>query len=775
MINYTKGKKELENWIVEDQEFDIRYLGKTEAIMALGNGYLGIRSTHEEDYLEQTRDFFVSGTFNKSTEEEVTELPNLPDVINVNFTIDGKRFSLESGKVENYSKQLNIYTGELTRSFDWTSEDGKTLSFEFKRFVSQDNLHLIGSKVKVTSKSDVTISINTGINGQLTNTGAMHLTDGVKRIYDGSTLSYQLETIESKIQMVLNSAHSLKLNDSVLDSKPRMDMDRRKVNIIYSMDLKSGDVVELEKLSNIYTMRDKWHQDKTYDQLINESLEDTKACIEKGYDQLFIESAASFKAHWDRVDMTIDSEEAFDQLAIRFAQYHLKVMTPGHDERMGIGAKGLSGEGYKGHSFWDTEVFILPYYIMTMPEVAKSLLTYRYHGLVGARQKAKDNGYEGAMYPWEAAWIDDGEVTPVWGAVDIVTGKSTKIWSGFIEQHITSDIVYAVYTYYKLTDDQDFMDQYGYEMILDTAIFWSSRFEWDEERQVFGINNVIGPDEYKEHVNNNAFTNYMAKFTIDLALEYYQKLEDKNPELLKSLNEKLGFDERKEKIEERLSKLYLPIPREDGVIPQDDTYLEKAIIDLTKYKNQSHVGSLFQDYNLDQVNNIQVSKQADIMILFYLRESLFSKEVKEANWNYYEPKTLHDSSLSLSTHSIIASDIHDYDLSYDLFRRATHIDLGPNMKTSDHGIHAASLGGIWQCIVNGFVGLRLVGEHVRIEPNLPKAWKSVKLPINLLGIETVITVTKEAVEFDLKDEEVLKVEFKGEMIEVTGQTVLSIE
>jgi len=202
-----------------------------------------------------------------------------------------------------------------------------------------------------------------------------------------------------------------------------------------------------------------------------------------------------------------------------------------------------------------------------------------------------------------------------------VTGKQTKIWSGFIEQHITADIAFAVWQYYKITNDQEFMNLYGYEIIFDTASFWASRLEWNEQKQEYQINNVVGPDEYKEHVDNNAFTNHMAHFNISLAMKYYEELKGKNPEILEGLESKLKLTDSYKSWEEKLEKIYLPQPRkEDMVIPQDDTYLNKRVIDLEKYKNQSKVGTLFNDYNLEQVNEIQVSKQADIMILFLILE-----------------------------------------------------------------------------------------------------------------------------------------------------------
>lgn len=290
------------------------------------------------------------------------------------------------------------------------------------------------------------------------------------------------------------------------------------------------------------------------------------------------------------------------------------------------------------------------------------------------------------------------------------------------------------------------MNHYGFELLMDTAKFWVSRLEWNEEKQEFHINNVIGPDEYKEHVNNNAFTNYTAKWNINIAIEYYNELKTNDPNLLEKLNKKLDLDDVYPKWCDSVDKIYTPQPREeDLVIAQDDTYLTHEIIDLTKYKQQDHVGSMFKDYNLEQVNKIQVSKQADIMILFYLLEDLFNQDVKKANWEYYEPITLHDSSLSLSTHCVLACDMENTQMAYDLFQKATHIDLGPNMKTSDHGIHAASLGGIWQCVINGFGGVRMLNGELRISPKLPATWSELSFRINWHGDTIEVKVTKEEI------------------------------
>ncbi|GKX30279.1 glycosyl hydrolase family 65 [Vallitalea longa] len=746
---YNKGYNDFKNFIVAEDKFDARYLGKCETIMALGNGYMGIRSSMEERYVGEVRDTFVSGTFNKFHDNEVTELPNVADVTGMIIYIDNEKLNLTESKIIDYERTLNLRTGELTRKFTYECINGNRIQMVFNRFVSIIDKHVIGQKITIIPEiKDVEINIQSGINGQVTNFGVQHFAEGEKRLYDNKFLQMMETTTQSKIDFAVNTVHKFSISGKEYEPVSHVYMDRRKIGKDYNLSVKKDDKLCIEKISNIYTSRDKENEGLDIDGLKKVSYEKIKESYTKGYDSLIETSMNGWKAIWDKNDIIIKSQDDFDQLAIRFAIYHLVIMTPAHDNRMSIAAKGLTGEGYKGHTFWDTEVFILPYFIYSNPKIARSLLEYRYNTLPGAHKKAKANGYEGAMFPWESAWLEDGEVTPVWGGADIITGKSTKIWSGFIEQHISADVAFATWQYYQITDDDDFMNRYGYELFMDTAKFWSSRLEYNEQTKEYNIKDVIGPDEYKEHVNNNAFTNYMAYWNIKTAIYYYDKLKEDSPSIYNRLNEKLKLDKVYRLWKNKVDKIYLPKPNKDLIIPQDDEYLKKKIIDLTKYKNQKNVGEIFRDYNLEQVNQIQVSKQADIMALFYLLEDLFGKEIKTANYNYYEPKTLHDSSLSLSTHCVLANDLGDNHKAYNLFSCASRIDLGENMTTSDHGIHAASIGGIWQCVVNGFGGVRMLGGNLRIEPNLPDNWSEVKFPIYWHQDRLMITVTKYKLEIE---------------------------
>ncbi len=743
-MDYSK----VSDWVIREDAFDPRALGKCEAVMSLGNGYMGVRSATEERYLRETRGTFVAGTFNKFDENEVTELPNVPDMTAIEISVDGEPFDLTAGTVEAYGRELNIKTGELKRSVVWTSPAGKKVQFAAYRIVSLRQLHRMAQRVEITPLGeDVEIKIRSGINGTVTNTGSQHFSEGDKRFYDKRFIQFTQKTTESGIDFVETTSHALILDGEKLGQDAAVYMERREIFAGYEVQVKAGKMLEIEKYSNIYTTRDFDAQEKGIKELQEVSLDVCKEMEAEGYQKIKEESAAQWDSEvWSKAPITVEGgkEAELDQFAVRFAQYHMRVMVPAHDNRMNIGAKGLSGEGYKGHCFWDTEIFLLPYYIFTVPETARRLEEYRYLSLPGAHAKAAHNQYKGAMFPWESAWLEDGEVTPEYMDVDILTGKPVKVWSGFIEQHITADVAFGAWQYAVITGDMDFMDRYGYELIMDTAIFWASRLEKGGDG-CYHINDVVGPDEYREHVNDNAFTNYMARWNMDKAMEYYHTLKEEKPEIFARLNEKLDLDSAYAMWKDGCEHIYLPLPTAENVLPQDDRYLSCRDIDLTKYKKQEHVGGITRDYNLEQINQIQVSKQADVLVLFFLLEDKFSPEVKAATWKYYEQRTLHDSSLSLSTHSVLACDMGEKAMAYDLFRKASMIDLGPFMGSSDAGIHAASFGGTWQCVVYGFGGVRMLGGKLRINPVLPDAWDKLCFTVLWKGQKLSVEVSKDTV------------------------------
>ncbi len=748
MMRYDLGKGIKENWLVAEEGFDDAHLGKAEAIFCQGNGYLGQRAALEEAYAGETRDLLVAGTFDRFDDSEVTELPNLPDLTNLRLTLNGQRFCMTDGNAQNVRRILDLQTGELERALLWTDREGHRYRVRFTRFVSLAREHILGFRASVTPlDAGARVRVESGIDGRVTNTGAAHFHEGEKRVFDMRILRMVSATVQSCVTCCLCAAHRFLLEGEDAEGKLLPIIDRRYMAIRGDFRLEQGQTLTMEKLCCVTTSRDLAYEGQAdaAERAARDGLEGLREALALGYDRLAGESREAWRRFWDQSDVRVSSARPFDQLMIRFALYHLNIMVKKDDSRVGIAAKGLTGEGYKGHSFWDTEIFILPYFTLTQPETARVLLEYRYRGLQGARRKAQENGYEGAMYPWEAAWADDGEVTPLWGAADVVTGQQIPILTGLIEQHITADVAFAVHQYQAVTGDADFMRRYGYEMLLETARFWLSRVTWDKARGAYVICDVIGPDEYKEHVNNNAYTNYMADENLRLALECMDALETADDETCRRLDAQYHFAALRARLLDVREKLYLPRPDADGIVAQFDGYEALKAIDLTPYKRAGEVGTIYQDYNSEQISTLQVHKQADTLALMLLLKERFDSDVRRKNYEFYEKRTLHDSSLSKSTHCVLAAGLGLTDAAYRFFEGCGDIDLGPNMATSDMGVHSASMGGIWQCCVFGFGGVSVIGDRLQINPRLPETWQGLSFKLIWRGQLLEIAVAPRSV------------------------------
>lgn len=772
LLDYDAGTGDLENWLIRENRFDDRFLGKCEAIFAQGNGYLGVRNALEESYAGETRNMFVAGTFDRIDESEVTELPNLPDVTAVTLRVNGYRFHLGCGALHRYGRTLNLKNGETVRQVEWTAPDGSRMRLEFRRFVSLADRHVIAARIGIIPVSQgIRLEVESGIDGSVGNHGAQHFHAGQCRICEGRDLQMLSTTFQSGVTAAVHTAHLLSRKaDSVLPVMGRRTLANR-----YSLTLEKGETLRLEKISCVHTSRDPAYAGRSGpldETLKRDGREELDRACALGYDRLLERSAAEWARRWRTGGVTVRSENPYDQLGIRFALYHLNIMTAGDDSRVGIGAKGLTGEGYKGHSFWDTDLFIQPYFTLTHPRAARALLGYRYRNLYGARLKAKRNGYRGAMIPWECAWIDDGEVTPPYLGADVVTGESAKVLTGLIEQHVTADVAYAVRQYELASGDEDFMDRCGCEILMETAVFWASRAEYDAPKDRYEINDVIGPDEYKEHVDNNAYTNYMAHFNMKLALRAAQALRRKDPERFRRLDAKTGFSASEPKIREVCEKLYLPVPGGSGIVPQTDGYLSLEPLDLSPYKDPKAPAKIGTAMNAERLNRYMVSKQADLVMLLFLRPNLFGPETARKNFLFYEAHTLHDSSLSKCIHSIVACRLGLEDAAYRLFEESLDIDLGPGMQSSDDGIHAAAMGGIWQCAVVGFGGVEAAESGLKIDPRLPEAWEELRFPLVWHGVRLSVRVTRGAVEVENGGSAAVPVEIGGEKVLVQpGGTV----
>lgn len=714
-----------------EKEFAIDYLNKYGSQMTIGNGYLGIRGALEEDYPEQVRGMYVAGIYNRPSGSTSSELVNLPDVTRFHLTLDGEVFSMLTGTIHSYERYLDMNTGELIRKITWENSAHKKYQINFRRFVSKVAKHLIAAKLEVTPLTgDMKVKVRTGIDGQQTNFGTQQLKELSLRIFDEERMVGEYQTIESKQQIVV----ATKVN-----AKGAFTAKNRQLMTAVEQNVAANETFTLEKISSVNTSLSK----------MDEVLPNTT------YLELKKETDLAWEKFWKQTGVEIKSTNTFDQFALDFASYHLEIMTPKDDIRCSVGAKGLTGEGYKGHVFWDTEIFILPFFLYNQPKIAKQLLQYRYLHLKEAQEKALENGYKGALYPWESAF-SGVEETPEFAAINIRTGTRQKVASAISEHHLVADIAFAVCEYAAATKDTAFMMNCGAEMLLETAEFWISRTTNRNGR--LEILDVIGPDEYTEHIDNNAYTNYMAYFNVKKAMEWNK--------------ENQPFQKRAEKF---LANLYLPVANESGLIPQDDTFLQKDWINLDKYKANQGTQGILLDYSRQEVNELQILKQADLVMLFYLLPATFETKVMKQNLDYYEKRTIHDSSLSKAIHAIVENRIGDRKQAYQFFQEACLIDLGTEPHSSDDGLHAAALGAIWLAVIFGFAGIDTRGELLQITPNLPDAWQSLTFEFVWKGERIGFKITPKTLELSKTTTSVLELIINGEKHSFTDKLTINFE
>ena len=453
-----------------------------------------------------------------------------------------------------------------------------------------------------------------------------------------------------------------------------------------------------------------------------------------GWRKVVQEHEAAWSERWRRSDIEIAGDPAAER-ALRFAVYHLNSAANPSDERVSIGARGLTGEQYRGHVFWDTEIYLLPFYILTWPEAARALLMYRFWTIDGARTKATMMGWRGAMYAWESA--DTGaETTPD----QIVTsdGRIVDVLCGKQEQHITADVAYAVWQYWEATRDEEFLLDAGAEIMLDTGRFWSSRAQLEADGCCH-IRGVIGPDEYHETIDDNAFTNVMARWNIRRALDIAALLRERWPDRWGSLSSRLGLVDaelaRWRAVAETIATGWNP---QTGLFEQFAGYFGLEKIDLAAYAGRSAPMDVV--LGRERMQRSQVIKQADVVALLGLLPEEFPGDSATANFRYYEPRCSHGSSLSGAMHGLVAARLGFSDLALRYFQQAVAIDLADTHTAIAGGLHMAALGGTWMTAIFGFAGLCLQSEGIAFNPKLPASWRSVGFGIEWRGRRLKITI-----------------------------------
>jgi beta-phosphoglucomutase len=707
------------NWHILETQFFPKQLHQKETVFTSGNGYLCSRGAFEEGYPGEEALTFLHGVFD-DIPTFTSELANAPNWLNLSIYINGERFRLSEGKLLDYRRDLDLSNGVVSRAVRWQSMDGKTVDVYFERFASLADPHVMGVRLRIVPL-DFTggLEFRADIPGRADTDGVLHWEPVDQGCIGRNGAFLHLRTKATDIEYC--QTFDLRVQDD--EAEYEYWDAAGQPTVVARLNVQPEQEVVVEKLVTTYTTRD------LADPQIA-AMDHLEHSVQSGYAALYRANQAAWEQRWAQANVSIRGDAEADR-ALRYSLFQLLIAASQNDARVSIAAKTLSGLGYRGHVFWDTEIFILPFFSYTQPETARNLLLYRYHTLPGARRKAQAAGYEGAMYAWESAATGD-ETTPRW--VPLPDGELVRIWCGDIEHHISADVAYAIVQYWRITGDDAFMRDYGAEIVLDTARFWGSRVEWDAERQVYAISDVIGPDEYHEHVDDNVYTNALVRWHLKTALDLKAWLEAKFPEKARSLTASLDLSaERSAHWEDVIAKLVLNYDPETGLFEQFNGYAALETHAPADYEPRRE--SYQQILGIQGVQKTQFIKQPDVMMMLYLLPEQFDREVIEKNFAHYTPRTdlAFGSSLGPAIQAALAAQLGDPAGAYEHFMHAARTDLEDVRGNAAHGIHAATNGGLWQAAVFGFGGLRLTEAGPQVSPQLPPKWKRLQFSIQSSG------------------------------------------
>lgn len=713
---------ERRQWEVTEYPFKPGQLLHSETIYTIGNGLVGVRGSFEEGYPNDSALTLVAGIFNQTSEQIVPELVPLPNWLSLHIAVNGAWFQLSEGKILGYDRTLNLKEAVLRRGVLWRSPNGDAVRLAFERFASLANPHVMGVQVlvQVLNEGEHTIEVKAPLEAASYHYEDVNHWDFLKSVDGQPFVTVHGKTAPSGYEIGM-AAH---LQIEGITATIQMDAEGYQTKF----DVSQNQKVVLTKLLSLHTSREE--QDP-----VTNAVNTLRSAVQSGYAALYAAHVKAWDVYWQHFDIQIEGDE-IAQRAVRFCTYHFLIASPTHEERVSIGAKTLSGHGYKGHVFWDTELFILPPLTLAQPDLAQRLLMYRYHNLPGARHKAAELGYQGAMFPWESA--DTGEeTTPRW--VTGLDGNPIRIWTGDHEQHISTDIAYATFHYWHWTHDHDWFRHYGAEIVLDTAKFWGSRVEYNQALERYELRQQIGPDEYHENIDNSVFTNRMVVWHLQEALGVWAYLQEHYPADAVRLAEQLGLSDAVfDHWQTVAEKMWIPM--QNGVFEQFENFFERLKpINLEDYTPRTTNMDMILGHAKTQVS--RVIKQADVVMLMALLGNQLGDNVfLRRNWDEYSTVVDHGSSLSPAMHAIVAAHLGLNEEAYDYFIYAATLDLDDHKGNVRDGIHAASCGGVWQAVVKGLCGLELTENGPITHPHLPEHWKRVTFRIFYRGTPMTITV-----------------------------------
>ncbi len=732
-----------DEWCVIEEGFDTANHQASESIFSIGNGKMGQRANFEEKYSGPSlQGSYVAGVYypdktrvgwwKNGYPEYFAKVLNSPNWIGINVHIDKEEVDLNKCKVENFVRTLNMKEGYLQREFDATLDGNKKIHVKAQRFVSMADTENGAIRYEVTPLNFTgKVSFTPYIDGDIENEDSNYDEKfwNILDVNASEGAAYlESQTKKSDFRCGFAMRYHATLNGKPIAAKPEVIQLAKWVGNRIEFDVKQGETACLEKFVGVTSSLN-----YATDALRSNAVELAAYAHHKGFDQLFADHKQKWADKWVHSDIKIKGDVEAQQ-GIRFNIFHLNQTYTGEDERLNVGPKGFTGEKYGGTTYWDTEAYCIPFFLMTSPsKVTRQLLIYRYKHLQKAIENAQKLGFKdgAALYPMVTA---NGE-------------ECHNEWEiTFMEIHRNGAMAFAIHNYIRHTGDEKYLEEYGLEVLVAISRFWSQRITFSEAKNQFVMLGVTGPNEYENNINNNWYTNKMAVWCMKYTMESLDFVKESNLARYKELVSKMNFKSGEETLrwKDIVANMHFPYNQELDVIMQQDGFMDKEQLMATDLDPKQR--PINQHWSWDRILRSNFIKQADTLQGMYVFEDEFSLEEIERNFNFYEPRTVHESSLSPCVHSILATKIGRVEKAYEMYLRTSRLDLDDYNAEVHEGLHITSMAGTWMSIVEGFGGKRAYDQKLYLSPQIPVQWQEYAFRIAFNGNDLEVRVTAKEVE-----------------------------
>lgn len=755
-------------WSIIEEGFDKENVKSSESLFSIGNGAMGQRANFEEQYSGETfQGSYIAGVYypdktrvgwwKNGYPEYFAKVLNAPNWIGIDIFLDGEPLDLNtSASVKGFRRELNMKEGWYGRSFQATLPNNIEVDINITRFLSLDLDELGAIKVELQLlNSDAVVKLvpylDSGITNEDTNWDDKFW-NTTNDISEGNQAFIEAHTMKTNFATCTYMQASAEHKGSPLESK----VGERKetyISVEFEQQLSKGEKISLVKFGGYTVSRN--HKES---ELVNVAKDVLKKATSLGFEGLLQDQKKVWARIWEMSDITIEGDIKAQQ-GIRFNIFQLNQTYLGRDSRLNIGPKGFTGEKYGGSTYWDTEAYCLPFYMATKgQEVAWSLLEYRYNHLEKAIENAEKLGFSNGAALYPMVTMNGEECHNEWEIT-------------FEEIHRNGAIAFAIYNYTRFTADNSYIPKMGLEVLIGIARFWHQRVNFSEEKQQYVMLGVTGPNEYENNVNNNWYSNYMAKWCIDYALEQLESVKNEFPEDYKRITAKTMLTDAETSDWSKVSSnIYFPYSEKHEVFLQQDGFLDKEMIKVGDLEKSER--PINQKWSWDRILRSPYIKQADVLQGFYFFEDHFSQQALEKHFDFYEPFTVHESSLSPCVHSIQAAKLGRMEQAYTFYLRTSRLDLDDYNKEVEEGLHITSMAGTWLSIVEGFGGMRVKNDQLCFSPQIPKQWSSYSFKINFRNQIVTISVSEGQVSFEISGDDELTIQVNDKQVTLIPRKVV---